>query len=431
MKKMSPAGNAAWIIWEKIFALVLSFAVNLAIARHLAPEQFGSMSYILAIVGLSTPIGTLGLNGIVTRELVRRPEDVQQIIGTSIALRFLGLLASGLICVSISPALLDPELIPIFGLLLLGNLWTSAQVIEFWLHAHVASSNAVKARMIILVLLSLIRLLAVHFGATVQAFLLLVGVEYALTGMGFIYIYHLGSDGIRKLRWCATEAKKLLRESCWLMLSGMAAIVYLKMDQVLLGKMSSTTEVGIYSVGARLSESWYFFPSAIVVSFFPQLLNSKSMGQAAYHRQLQRLNDFLCSTAFVVAIMVSAWSEEIVTLLFGSEYSRAGQVLSIHVWSGIFIFMRELLSKWLIAEGLIKISLMTQLSGALLNLVLNLVLIPRHGAVGSAFATLISYSVASYFALFFYRETRVMARVMTLSMILPVRLLWFRRRLYH
>jgi Na+-driven multidrug efflux pump len=62
--------------------------------------------------------------------------------------------------------------------------------------------------------------------------------------------------------------------------------------------------------------------------------------------------------------------------------------------------MRALLSKWLIIEHLLKYSLVTQASGAILNVLLNFLLIPAYHGVGAAFATLISYAAASYFALF-------------------------------
>nr|WP_279538452.1 polysaccharide biosynthesis C-terminal domain-containing protein [Pseudomaricurvus alcaniphilus] len=93
-------------------------------------------------------------------------------------------------------------------------------------------------------------------------------------------------------------------------------------------------------------------------------------------------------------------------------------VLAVHIWAGVFVFMRALLSKWLIAEKLLFYSFVTQGVGALANVLLNLVLIPDYGVVGSAFATLLSYAGASYFSLFLSRKTMPMARIMTCSLML-------------
>lgn len=86
-------------------------------------------------------------------------------------------------------------------------------------------------------------------------------------------------------------------------MSGFMSIIYLKIDQLMIGQMSGAKELGVYAVAARLSEVWYFFPVAIASSFFPQLLKKKD-NTKSYHQQLKALCSVLFWCALLVAIFI-------------------------------------------------------------------------------------------------------------------------------
>lgn len=96
----------------------------------------------------------------------------------------------------------------------------------------------------------------------------------------------------------------------------------------------------------------------------------------------------------------------IISLLFGENFSAAVEVLRIHIWAGCFIFVRYLISQHLVITEQEPLSLLSHGIGAVLNVGLNLWLIPQMGIVGAAWATLISYAYASFFFLFLSSSTR-------------------------
>lgn len=410
--------------------MLFTLSVMLVIARHLGPEQFGQLSYLVAIVGLLAPFSAMGLNAIVTRELVNRPQDNDIILGSALAIRFVGAVVSTFIVVTTMQWYVDTDLQSPFVYLLVASFFSALLLFDYWLQAHVASRYAVKARMLVLVLLSVARFVAVYLDAPLEVFIWLAGAELALTGLAFAIVYAIKGAGLRRLTVSLVEASSLMKQSWWLILSGVAAIIYLKLDQVMLGQLSTDEQVGIYAVAARLSEVWYFFPIALVNSFFPKLLTLRKEESARYVTQLQKLNDMLFLSAFLVAIAVLVLGDWLIVLLFGKAYLLSGEVLIIHIWAGIFIFMRALLSKWLLAEDLLQFSLITQIAGAAFNVLLNWLLIPSHGATGAAIATVVSYAAASYLALLLNRKTWPMAMIMTKSMVLPVRALIQGKDLY-
>jgi O-antigen/teichoic acid export membrane protein len=206
------------------------------------------------------------------------------------------------------------------------------------------------------------------------------------------------------------------------------AAIYLRIDMVMLKHLGSTADVGIYAVAARLSEAWFFVPVAIATSFFPSLLEVRSTSPSEYYRRLQAICDGLFVLGFVVAVVVTLLARPGIRLLYGSAFDDAGPILALHVWGGTFIAMRALLSKWLIVEELYRFSLLSQGLGAVVNVALNFAMIPEYGAIGAAVSTVVSYAVASYFVLFISRRTRLMAWIMTKSMLMLVGGYFFRRQ---
>jgi len=256
--------------------------------------------------------------------------------------------------------------------------------------------------------------------APIVAFAMVTAGESALLAAAFLLAYRR-SHSIRDWRVRIGMARTLIGQSWPLILSGLTASVYLKVDQVMLGAMTDKAAVGIYAAAVRLSEGWYFIPIAISTAAFPLLLRAKQRSEAAYAERMQSLYDALFWASLCIIIPVSLLADVIVVTLYGDAYAAAGPLLALHVWAGVFIFLRAALSKWLIAEKLTLFSLATHGSGAVVNVALNLWLIPMYGPTGAAIATLVSYAVASYLTLFVHPRTRGAALQMTLALLSPIR----------
>jgi O-antigen/teichoic acid export membrane protein len=182
--------------------------------------------------------------------------------------------------------------------------------------------------------------------------------------------------------------------------------VYLKIDQVMLKHMAGNSEVGVYSVAVSFSEASYFIPIAIANSFFPKLIAEREQSELKYEESLLNLLRLLLGFSILLIGAVWLLSGPMIGLVMSEEFSSVEYLLKIHVLATLFIFLRALVSKWIILEGLYKFSAISQGGGALLNVILNLLLIPHYGATGAAWATVLSYGFASYFVFFFFKETR-------------------------
>lgn len=201
-------------------------------------------------------------------------------------------------------------------------------------------------------------------------------------------------------------AKSLVKESWPLILSGVTIMIYMRIDQIMLGEMVGNQAVGIYSAATRISEIWYFIPMAVVSSVSPAIFAAKQNSETLYVKRIKQLLRLMVLISLVIALPMSFLSGTIITILFGNGYAEAGQVLAIHIWASLFVFMGVATSPWFIAEGLTHLSLRRTLMGAITNVVLNLFLIPAYAGIGAAIATVISQAFASFFSNLTHAKTR-------------------------
>lgn len=418
-------GNSMWMTLEKVINMGVNLLVTIWLARWLGPEEFGSLSFVLAIVLMVGPVSALGINAIITRELTEQPEREGTIMASAALLRFSGALLGVIAVVGwamfVPNSLTTDELVVLIGLSAINSLH-ALQLVEFKFIADSRSHSIAKLRSSVTIVAALIKLFAAFYWQDMTIVALGYAFEYLGWGAGYYYLYQSKSNGFQWFKASFTYAIGLLKQSYWLLLSGIASVVYLKVDQLMLGEMVGREAVGVYAVAARLSEVWYFFANALVLSFFASLIQLRKTNSTQYRQRLQKLCDALFMLAFLTAIIVSLLAEPVVPWLFGKEYQASAAILSIHIWAAIFVFMRALASKWLIAERLLVFSLVSHGSGAVINILLNLLLIPLYEGAGAAMATIVSYAVASLFAFFFSRSTRPIAWVMLKSMALPLTL---------
>lgn len=416
-QKLSPnlrriIGNTGWLFTEKLVQMALGLLVGLWVARYLGPEEFGRFNYAIAIVGLFIPIAKLGLDSIVIRNLARDPSLKDETLGTAFVLKLLGSLITFFIpfgVVAFSTSSNNPdylETLLLVGIIASGTIIQSFEIIDYWFQSQVQSKYSVLARNVAYVLINGVKLVLIQLKAPLMAFAIAMVAEYVLAAIGFLVAYRLHGNLIRAWKVNFRYAKSLLNDSWPLILSGIVIMIYMRIDQVMLGQMVGEKSVGIYSAAVKISELWYFVPSAIVNSVFPAIVQAKEISEEVYYKRIQQLLNVVALLAYSVAIPVTFLATRIVTLLYGEYYAEAGPILNVHIWAGLFVSLGLARSSWLITEGFMKFSAATTAIGAVINIILNYLLIGKYGGLGAAFATVVAQIFASYAAHLFYPQTR-------------------------
>lgn len=405
--------NTGWLFADRILKMGVGFVVSVWLARYLGPDQFGLLSFAIALVALFATIGSLGLNSVVVRDLVQQPEAANRILGSACLMQlFGGILAFLLAVTSVGFVRPDDDVIIILVAVLgSASVFRATEVIKYWFESKVQSKYVVWVENSAFGVSALVKVLLIAACAQLTAFAWAMFVECFLAALGLLAIYIWRGGRFRS--WCveAQRVRQLGIDSWPLLLSGLAIMIYMRIDQIMLGQMLGSEAVGIYSAAVQVSEMFYFVPVAIVASVFPSIIKAKRENEDSYYVGLQSLFSLLVIIALSISIIVSFFSDWLMPLLYGAGYSTAGPVLTLHIWSSLFVFLGVASGKSLIVEGYQIDVLLRTISGAILNVIMNLILIPKFGVVGAAFSTLVSYFV-SVFIIIFRSRTRSLAIMM-------------------
>lgn len=400
--------NIGWLIFDKAVRILVGLIVLIWIVRYLGPNQFGLLSFATAFMSLFLPIANLGMQSIIVRYIVREPESKEETLGTAVVM----LLLSSLICyavILISINLIRPDdpntktLVAILGSIV---LFKSCDVAAYWFESQVSSKYTVWVANFSILTFAAIKVALVLNEAPLVAFAWASLGEVVFTAALMLATFNCCGQKIRHLRFSLHRAKSLFRDSWPLLLSGISIVIYMKIDQIMLGQLVGDEAVGIYSAALRISELFYFLPVIITASVFPAILNKKMKGDEGYYRSLQSLFDLMVWPSIIIALIMTAFSKILITLLFGEAFSASAFVLAIHIWALPFVFVGVASERWIIAENRQILSFQRTVLGALSNIILNFFLIPTLGPVGAAVATVVSYAIAGFFSDLLQSETR-------------------------
>lgn len=400
--------NFGWLISDRLLRLAIGLVVSILIARYLGPARYGLYSYALAFASLFGVLAGLGLESVVTRELVKKPWERQSLLGTAFWLQFTaGVLTWGIVIgvAALLPGGMEGTTWLVF--IVAGSfVFQSFKVVEFYFQSRVEARFIVMGKVLPFLLVSALKIFLVLNQAPVAAFAAAFTLEAALDALGLWGIYRINGQKLSALKFDGSVAKEALAESWPLLLSGLSIMVYMRIDQIMLGYMRGSVDVGLYAAAVRISEVWYFIPVFLAQSSFPVIVRSKEENKGIYRRRLQNLFSFSCVFSYFMILPLMLFSHFIVVALFGPAYAASGKVVAMHVWAGLFVSLGVVQSSWLVSEGLTKLSLYRTVLGAVVNVILNLLLIPLFGIMGAAVATVASYALAAMFSNLLFKVTR-------------------------
>ena len=415
--------NISWLFADRILRMGFGLIVGVWVARYLGVQQFGIVNYATAFVAIFNPLATLGLDVVVVRRLVADPAQQQQILGTSFWMRFVAGWLTWAIAIIGIYVLRPDDRTMIVTVTILGaaSIFQSIDTIDLWFQSQVQSKYSVLAKNAAFLATASIKVGLIVIQAPLLAFVSLILLEAILGAVGLLVVYKKQGHLIKLWQWSRELGRDLLRESLPLILSGLTIMIYMRIDQIMLGQMVGDKAVGIYSAATRISEVWYFVPMTVSSSVMPSIFKAKEISEELYYQRIGKLNRGLVWLAIAVAIVMTFVAKPLILILFGDNYLESGTILAIHIWASVFVFTGVATSGWFIAENLTYLSLYRTLSGAIVNILLNIFLIPLYGGIGAAIATVIAQAVASLITNGINPKTRKLFRLQIRSL-LPVRL---------
>lgn len=400
--------NTGWLFADRLLRMGGGLLIGVWVARYLGPLQFGIFSFASAFVALFGAIASLGLNGIVVRDLINEPDNASGTLGTVFLLQVIGgLSAFGMVVLAIDWVRPNDGLIKGIAVVLgFATVFKASETVKYWFESQVQSKYVVWVENGAFLIFSVVKVLLVVQEASLLWFVWAVCAEAILVSVALMSMYVWQGGLLNSWHIQKHKALSLIKESWPLALSSMAIMMYMRVDQIMLGKILGDDAVGIFSAAVRISEVWYFVPTAVVASIFPSIIEAKKQSEALYYRRLQKLYDLLIFFALLVALTVTFLSDWLVNMLYGYAYQQAGVLLAVHIWAGIFVALNVASGRWLIDQGYSLLALKRNLIGLTVNVSLNFYLIPIYGALGAANSTLFSFIFSAYISDLLSAKTR-------------------------
>lgn len=390
-------------------ALVLAAATSILLARFLGRERMGEYGALYAYLMLYSWLATFGLEQILAREASQRRADAGSIFFTgTITGGSLALLGTGVAFL----------LAPWFGYSHELRLLLLFAAIDVFLLPPLSFAGIVFQ-------VDMRQWYGVGFGLLRQALWLLAVVLLLLGNAAFVWVIACRTlcavvQAAVTLPVCWkkeflprpwffswAEARQLLRYGFPLALSSVAVGVYHRIDQVMLHKMSGDQTLGPYVVAVQMAELFSALPVALMSSLFP-VLALAAQKEEQFHHYLGVSYRFLMALVFSVCAVLTPIAGPLVQLFYGKQFESSAGLLIVLIWSEVPIFFGVVLSSALVAKNLQRYLPLATVAGAAVNVVLNLMWIPRWGALGASWATVVSYCLAGVLIFLVFSETRRM-----------------------
>ena len=419
--------NSGWLVSDKIFGMIIGVFITAITARYFGPELFGQFNYVLALVSIFTALSTLGLETLTVKYIIEKDYDEGMVLCTSFFLRIIGGIILTITSASVIQ-LIEPNARELHFLVLIMSFTMvvkSFEVIEYWIRAHQKAKISSVIRILVYIFTAVLKLLVVYYSGNLIHLSLVYMVDGIITGIALVIVYFKIREEKSIWRVNLHYAAKILSKCWYLILSGLMVTLYMRIDQVMLGYLiQDRSEIGYFSAAVRIAEMWYFIPMAVITAFTPVIMNKKKTDQNGYIKSVQLLYSIMAWMGICFGIVILFLSKPIIEIIYGQEYLKAATILSISIWAGTFAMLGSARSIWLICEGLQKYTLIYTFGGLLINISLNILLIPHFGSHGAAISTLVSQFATSIIILVFFKKTRISSLMIVRSFYI----IFYRRR---
>jgi PST family polysaccharide transporter len=410
------ATSGALLLIENLIRLGATAAVSFWIARRLGPSQFGILNFASALMAIFLSAAALGMDTPVILRLTRT-ERPGSVIGAALFIRAISSTAAFAIAITVAWLLKrgDPLALGTTLIVSASILVSIPSALDYWFKARTIAGAPALARLSGTLVSVGAKIACLLLGLGLLALAWTVVLEAMIASLGLMLAYRWESPGNARegLSLDRRLVQGLLVQSLPYLYSGVAVILYMKIDIVMLSYFSSNAETGIYSLAQKLSEVLYVVPVVLIESAFPSLAKRSLIAGRDNSRDAQTLFDLATGGALLVTLVSVLIAAPVIDTLFGDRYGASVHIFQLHAWSCIAIAMNSARNRWLAVVGLQRYAPTVTSIGVVVNVAMNLLLIPAFGGMGAAVSTVASYFASGYFTSFMFPRLRALGHMQT------------------
>lgn len=380
------ASNAGWIISCKMCKAVLTLISTMIVSRYLGVDRYGLISYAASVVAFVTPIMQLGLSDVLVHEIIISPENEGNTLGTTIILN----LCSGVLCIfgicgfvsTVNANEKDTLAVCMCYSLLL--FFQAMEMIYYWFQAKLKAKYTSIAILAAYIVVVLVQIVLVFLKANVYLFALSYSIEYLLIAIILFFFYR--KEKQHPLHFSLSAVGPLLSQGKYYIISNLMVTIFSQTDKIMLKLMCDDTTVGIYSAAATCASMTSFVFVAIIDSFRPAIFGVKDDARE-FDKKMKQLYSTIIWFSLAQCVVFTLAAPIIIGIIYGAEFAQAVSVLRLSVWFTTFSYLGTIRNIWILSYGYQKYLGWINMSGALINIILNALCIPSFGALGAAISS--------------------------------------------
>ncbi len=406
-RNQSSAKHMLWLVIGKSIRSILMLISITMTARYLGPNNFGLLSFAISMTLLLSVFPGPGLDSVLTKQLLNNSNSQRVQLGSSMAIYLVFSIISFLLLMAISTIVADERsvwlLIAICGI---SYLPRSSSIFTAFFDSHLAGNYIMYSECIQAFLGLLIRLFLIYIKADIMMFVFAWVGDWTILFLVQILFFNKNFPQYKKWQVSTRVMTKILRQISPLILSGVMILVYQQIDKIMLKIMIDSEAVGLYSLALRLVYAGAIIPVLGVRSLAPKLLKSyKLNNKKQYNIKAQQLYDLttFMSGGIMVSIIIAA---QFIPYICGKSFSPAILIMIIASPLVLATSMGAASGQQMLTENLQYLAPIRNIIGCGLNIILNLVLIPRLAGVGAAIATVTSALTSSFFCMILIPKCR-------------------------
>lgn len=382
--------NTFWLAAGQMGSRLFRAVIIIYAARVLGVAEYGVFAYVLGIAGFFTIFADMGINTVLTRETSRNPKEAPNYFATSLGIKVILLVLTGVIVIFAAPYISNIEIAK--NLILLAALLIIVDGLRDFSSAFFRGKEKMELEALLTitsnVAIVLFGFLILQFFVTaealVAAYIISAG---AGTVLGIIILRNYYTNFLRFFK------KNLLRPiiSSALPIAFLSVLgaFMLNVDILMIGFFKSSSDVGLYSASQKIIQVLYLVPAIIASALFPIF---SRLAKNNNHSAIKRIMERGMAAVYLVAIPLTVGGvlvgKNIIDLLYGSEYIQSALTFQILIITPLLVFPGILVSNYLLAYNKQKKLAPYAAMGAIGNVILNILLIPPFGIAGSAVATI-------------------------------------------
>lgn len=393
--------NTTWLFAGRSFKMALGFIASAIVARHLGPDNFGIISYCYSLIAITMVLVSVGIEAIIVREVVKHPTQQSEILGSSIIIQYFSASASFLLLLLSTYILnLDHETTTLVLIAAISLAFKPLCILRNLFEAKVDAKTIAFSELIQTVLSFVFRIALVILKAPLEWFAFCLSLEWIASGIILLHFYRRKYTATGKLfSFSAKCSKRMLSLSWPLLISAVTIVLHQQIDRVMMRDLlgaDANNQIGIYSAAGLISSMVVFLPQIIVSSLTPYLVEAHHKSADLYKSRVAIFMDLINGSSMLIALGVTMLAQQIILFAYGPSYQASAIVLQILAWKGFLVATGMATGRQSTVENLQRYGYWRNFIGICINIPVNCLLIPSHGAIGAALSTVISMLFANF-----------------------------------